>query len=101
MFVPTVVRQSHPVIIEGKATGACLVVNGWARDVEIVEDITATFAYRGGSGGLTPTLDALITDPDRCRRPKTHTEEQASQRYRWTAFAHPYSLVLREQTRPR
>ena len=98
MCVPTEVGGSHPVIVEGMAAGACLLVSDHAPNVEVVGDTAATFALSGGANALSTTLRELIDDPARRRHLSTAAAERAAERFSWETCADRY-LELCERVR--
>ena len=62
MCVPTEVGGTHPVIVEGMAAGAALVVSDHPPNLEVVGDAAAVFPLDGGADALAAVLDALADD---------------------------------------
>ena len=65
MCAPTEVGGTHPVIVEGMAAGAALVVSDHGPNLEVVGDAAASFPLAGGAAALAETLRR----PDRRRAP--------------------------------
>ena len=65
MCAPTEVGGTHPVIVEGMAAGAALLVSDHAPNLEVVGDAAAHFALAGGAPALAAALGELIADPPR------------------------------------
>jgi glycosyltransferase involved in cell wall biosynthesis len=99
MCVPTEVGGTHPVIVEGMAAGACLVVSDRPPTVETVGDTAATFALAGGTGALTGTLRALIDDPERRETLGAAAADRAADRYSWETCADRYLELCERVTR--
>jgi glycosyltransferase involved in cell wall biosynthesis len=95
MCAPTEVGGTHPVIVEGMAAGAPLLVSDHAPNLEVVGDAAATFPLAGGAPALAEALAALIADPDRradlCRR----AAERARERHGWDRAAERYLSLCR------
>jgi glycosyltransferase involved in cell wall biosynthesis len=98
MCVPTEVGGTHPVIVEGMAAGAAMLVSDHAPNVETVGDAAATFPLAGGAAALADALGALIADEGRRRELGARAAARAAERYSWDACADAYlrlcSIVL-------
>ena len=90
MCVPTEVGGTHPVIVEGMAAGAAMLVSDHAPNLEVVDDAAATFALDGGAGALAAALGALIADPERRAQLGTRAAARAASHYSWDACADAY-----------
>ena len=86
MCVPTEVGGTHPVIVEGMAAGAALVVSDHAPNLEVVGDAAAVFPLDGGADALAAVLDGLADDPAR----REDLGRRAAERYSWDACADAY-----------
>ena len=95
MCVPTEVGGTHPVIVEGMAAGACLLVSDHAPNVEVVADAAATFPLAGASDSLAEALRVLIDHPDRRGALGALAGRRAAERFSWDTCADRY-LVLCE-----
>ena len=62
MCVPTEVGGTHPVIVEGMAAGAAMLVSDHPPNAETVGDAAATFPLAGGAAALADALAALVAD---------------------------------------
>ena len=101
MCAPTEVGGTHPVIVEGMAAGAALLVSDHAPNLEVVGDAAARFPLAGGA----PALAAALGRPDRrSRAPRGRwaraPRARAAERYSWDACADSY-LRLCEIVRSR
>jgi glycosyltransferase involved in cell wall biosynthesis len=90
MCAPTEVGGTHPVIVEGMAAGAALLVSDHAPNLEVVGDAAASFALAGGAPALAEGLGALIADPARRRALGALAAQRAAGRYSWDACADSY-----------
>jgi len=100
MCAPTEVGGTHPVIVEGMAAGAALLVSDHAPNLEVVGDAAASFPLAGGAPALAEALGALIADPERRRALGERAARRAAERYSWDACADAY-LRLCELVRSR
>jgi glycosyltransferase involved in cell wall biosynthesis len=98
MCVPTEVGGTHPVIVEGMAGGAAMLVSDHPPNVETVGDAAATFPLAGGAAALADALGALIADEGRRRELGARAAARAAERYSWDTCADAYlrlcALVL-------
>lgn len=99
MCAPTEVGGTHPVIVEGMAAGAALVVSDHAPNLEVVGDAAASFPLAGGPEALAGVLDALIADPARCAGLGARAAARAAERYSWDACAEAYLHLCRTVAR--
>ena len=90
MCAPTEVGGTHPVIVEGMAAGAALLVSDHPPNVEVVGDAAAVFPLAGGAEALAEALGALIGDPDRRAELGRRAAARARERYSWDACADAY-----------
>jgi glycosyltransferase involved in cell wall biosynthesis len=90
MCAPTEVGGTHPVIVEGMAAGAALLVSDHAPNREVVGDAAATFALAGGAPALADALGALIADGPRRDELGARAAQRAAARYSWDACAESY-----------
>lgn len=90
MCAPTEVGGTHPVIVEGMAAGAALLVSDHAPNLEVVGDAAARFPLQGGAPALAAALGELIADPARRRELGARAAERAARRYSWDACADSY-----------
>ncbi len=90
MCAPTEVGGTHPVIVEGMAAGAPMVVSDHAPNLEVVGDAAATFALADGAAGLADILEALIASPARRTALGTRAAARAAERFSWDACAAAY-----------
>ncbi len=95
MCAPTEVGGTHPVIIEGMAAGACMLVSDHAPNVEATAGTAATFPIADGAAGLARELTALAVDDERRRRLGEAAARVAGERYSWATCAERYLTVLR------
>ena len=91
MCAPTEVGGTHPVIVEGMAAGAALLVSDHAPNLEVVGDAAASFPLAGGAAALA----AALRRPDRRRAPPrrelgARAAARAAERYSWDACADAY-----------
>jgi glycosyltransferase involved in cell wall biosynthesis len=100
MCAPTEVGGTHPVIVEGMAAGAALLVSDHAPNLEVVGDAAATFPLAGGAAALAEALGALIADRPRREDLGARAAARARERYSWDACAAAY-LRLCELARSR
>jgi len=94
MCVPTEVGGTHPVIVEGMAAGASLLVSDHGPNVETVGDGAATFPLAGGAPALAQALGDLIADRDRRAALGGRAAVRAGARYSWDACAERYLALL-------
>lgn len=94
MCAPTEVGGTHPVIIEGMAAGACMLVSDHGPNVEATDGAAATFALADGAAGLARELDALYADDARRAALGARAADVARARYSWDACAERYLSVL-------
>jgi glycosyltransferase involved in cell wall biosynthesis len=90
MAVPTEVGGTHPVIVEGMAAGAAMLVSDHPPNVETAGGAAAVFPLAGGAGALAQALGALIGDPGRRRVLGERAAAVARERYSWDACADSY-----------
>ncbi len=90
MCAPTEVGGTHPVIVEGMAAGAPLVVSDHAPNLEVVGDAAATFPLDGGTEALAGVLDGLVADPAAREDLGRRAAARAAERYTWDACADSY-----------
>ncbi len=90
MCVPTEVGGTHPVIVEGMAAGAPLLVSDHEPNLEVVGETAAAFPLSGGAPALAEALALLIVDEHRRRELGAAASERASERYSWDACADSY-----------
>ena len=90
MCAPTEVGGTHPVIVEGMAAGAAMLVSDHGPNLEVVGDAAASFPLAGGAGALADALAALIADAPRRRELGTRAAARAAERYSWDACAESY-----------
>jgi len=90
MCAPTEVGGTHPVIVEGMAAGAALVVSDHGPNLEVVGDAADSFALEGGAPALARALGALIDDPARREEIGARAAARAAERYSWDACADSY-----------
>ena len=90
MCVPTEVGGTHPVIVEGMAAGACLLVSNHPPNLEVVSDTAATFTLAGGVESLATTLSTLIDHPDRRSALASLAQQRAIERFGWNQCADRY-----------
>ncbi|MGD9696609.1 MAG: glycosyltransferase [Thermoleophilia bacterium] len=95
MCAPTEVGGTHPVIVEGLAAGAALLVSDHAPNREVVGDAAATFALEGGAAALAGELDALMRDPGRRAELGRRAAARARAHYSWDACADAYLSLCR------
>jgi glycosyltransferase involved in cell wall biosynthesis len=93
MVVPTEVGGTHPVIVEGMAAGAALLVSDHPPNLETVGEAAAVFPLAGGARALADALDALIADDGRRAELGRRAAERARRRYSWEACADAYIRV--------
>lgn len=94
MCAPTGVGGTHPVIIEGMAAGACMLVSDHGPNVEATAGAAATFPLADGAAGLARELAALYADDARRREMGARAAAVAAERYSWDACAERYLSVL-------
>jgi glycosyltransferase involved in cell wall biosynthesis len=90
MCAPTEVGGTHPVIVEGMAAGATMLVSDHAPNLEVVGDAGATFPLAGGAAALAEALGGLIADPGRRADLGARAAARAAERYSWDACADAY-----------
>ena len=90
MCAPTEVGGTHPVIVEGMAAGAALLVSDHAPNLEVVGDAAAHFPLAGGAPALAAALGELIADPARREDLGARAAARAADRYSWDACADSY-----------
>lgn len=95
MAAPTEVGGTHPVIVEGLAGGAPLVVSDHPPNVEVVGDAAATFALAEGAADLARTIARLIDNPAERARLSAAGARRAAERYSWDACAEAYLSLCR------
>jgi glycosyltransferase involved in cell wall biosynthesis len=100
MVAPTEVGGTHPVIVEGMAAGAALLVSDHPPNAEVVGDAAATFPLAGGAPALAEALGALIADARRREELGARASARARERHSWDACAAAY-LRLCELARAR
>jgi glycosyltransferase involved in cell wall biosynthesis len=90
MCAPTEVGGTHPVIVEGMAAGAALLVSDHRPNLEVVGDAAASFPLAGGAPALAEARGALVADPARRRHLGARAAARAAERYSWDACADSY-----------
>ncbi len=95
MCVPTEVGGTHPVIIEGMAAGAPMLVSDHGPNLETVGDGAAHFALRDGAEGLAGALGAMIAGPEERRALSGRAARRARAQFSWSVCADQY-LALAE-----
>jgi glycosyltransferase involved in cell wall biosynthesis len=90
MCVPTEVGGTHPVIVEGMAAGAAMLVSDHPPNVETVGPAAATFPLAGGAPALAAALRALVGDASERERLGALAAERAAERYGWGTCAERY-----------
>lgn len=90
MCAPTEVGGTHPVIVEGMAAGAPMLVSDHAPNLEVVGDTAAHFSLAGGAQALAAALGALIADPARRESLGAAASARAAERFSWDACADAY-----------
>jgi glycosyltransferase involved in cell wall biosynthesis len=95
MCVPTEVGGTHPVILEGLAAGAALLVSDHPPNLETVGDAAASFPLAGGAQALAAALDALAGDPARRAALGVAGRARAAERYGWDRCAERYLALCR------
>jgi glycosyltransferase involved in cell wall biosynthesis len=95
MCVPTEVGGTHPVIVEGMAAGAPLIVSDHPPNLETVGEAGAAFALDEGAEGLARALGELIGDPSRRERLGAAAAARAADRYGWDRCAERYLELCR------
>jgi glycosyltransferase involved in cell wall biosynthesis len=94
MVVPTEVGGTHPVIVEGMAAGAAMLVSDHPPNLETTGGAAATFPLAGGSAALAERLGELLRDQDRRVELGARAAERA-RRYSWDAAADAYLRLCR------
>ena len=94
MCVPTEVGGTHPVIVEGMAGGATLLVSDHAPNVEVVGDAAATFSLAGGAATLAEALTSLTADAARRAKLGFAAAVRAADRYSWSTCADRYLQLI-------
>jgi glycosyltransferase involved in cell wall biosynthesis len=95
MCVPTEAGGTHPVILEGLAAGAALLVSDHAPNLETVGEAAAAFPLAGGAPALADALDALTADPARRAALALAGRARAAERYGWDRCAERYLALCR------
>lgn len=95
MCVPPEVGGTHPVIVEGMAAGAALLVSDHAPNLEVVGDAAAVFPLEGGATALAGALAALVADPGRCRELGARAAARARANHSWERAAAQYLALCR------
>jgi glycosyltransferase involved in cell wall biosynthesis len=90
MCAPTEVGGTHPVIVEGMAAGAALLVSDHPPNVEVAGDAAAVFPLASGAEALAAALGGLIGDPERRAELGRRAAARARERYSWDACADAY-----------
>ena len=90
MCAPTEVGGTHPVIVEGMAAGAALVVSDHGPNLEVVGDAAASFPLAGGAAALAEALRGLIADEPRRADLGARAAARAAERFSWDACAASY-----------
>jgi glycosyltransferase involved in cell wall biosynthesis len=90
MCAPTEVGGTHPVIVEGMAAGATMLVSDHGPNLEVVGDTAATFSLAGGARSLADALGALIADPAGRDELGARAAQRAAERFSWDACAEAY-----------
>lgn len=90
MCAPTEVGGTHPVIVEGMAAGAAMIVSDHGPNLEVVGDAAASFPLSGGAPALAEALGALIGDPARRAELGARAAARAAERFSWDACADSY-----------
>lgn len=101
MCAPTEVGGTHPVIVEGMAAGAAMLVSDHAPNLEVVGDAAASFSLDGGAPALAAALGELIADPVRRADLGARAAARAAARYSWDACADSYLRLCEIVTAPR
>ncbi|MFN8109103.1 MAG: glycosyltransferase family 4 protein [Thermoleophilia bacterium] len=94
MCVPTEVGGTHPVIVEGMAGGAPLLVSDHGPNLEVVGDTAATFPLGEGVPGLARELAALVGDPARRTRLGEAAADRARARFSWDVCTDRYLALI-------
>jgi glycosyltransferase involved in cell wall biosynthesis len=95
MAVPTEAGGTHPVILEGLAAGAALVVSDHGPNLETVGDAAASFPLAGGAPALAAALDELAADAGRRAALGAAAAARAAERYGWDTCAERYLALCR------
>lgn len=90
MCVPTEVGGTHPVIVEGMAAGAPMLVSDHGPNLEVVGDAAATFPLARGAPVLAEALGALIADSAHREALGRRAAERAARDYSWDTCAQAY-----------
>lgn len=98
MCVPTEVGGTHPVIVEGMAAGAAMLVSDHGPNLEAVGAAGASFPLAGGAPALAGALDALVADPARRAALGAAAAGRAGTHYSWDACAEAYLRLCRAVT---
>ena len=93
MAIPTEVGGTHPVIIEGMAAGACLLVADHQPNLECVGDTAVSFPLADGASGMLGPLRELLADPERRADLGKRAAGRAEERYSWTRSAEEYLAI--------
>ncbi|WP_320670229.1 glycosyltransferase [Patulibacter defluvii] len=91
--MPTEVGGTHPVILEALASGAAVLVNDHAPNVETIGGAGATFSGGEGAPALARELEALLRDPERVAALRLAAIERAKA-YSWDAVTDRYERLL-------
>jgi glycosyltransferase involved in cell wall biosynthesis len=95
MCVPTEAGGTHPVILEGLAAGAALLVSDHPPNLETVGQAAAAFPLAGGAPALAEALDALAADSGRRAALGAAARARAAERYGWERCAERYLALCR------
>jgi glycosyltransferase involved in cell wall biosynthesis len=90
MVAPTEVGGTHPVIVEGMAAGAAMIVSDHPPNLEVTGDAAASFPLARGAEGLAEALGALIADAGRRAELGRRAAGRARERHSWDACADAY-----------
>ncbi|EHN08791.1 Alpha-D-GlcNAc alpha-12-L-rhamnosyltransferase [Patulibacter medicamentivorans] len=91
--MPTEVGGTHPVILEALASGAAVLVNDHAPNVETIGGAGATFSGAEGAPALSRELERLLQDPERVAELRVAAVERAKA-YSWDAVTERYERLL-------
>jgi glycosyltransferase involved in cell wall biosynthesis len=95
MCAPTEAGGTHPVILEGLAAGAALLVSDHPPNLETVGDAAASFPLAGGAAALAAGQDDLAADPARRAALGAAARSRAAERYGWDRCAERYLALCR------